>query len=230
MGRNQKEKYKQEFAVHRIRKLNEPWKEIKHWGTRKSFPKNTELTDLDEDVFYLLEKGLIRISALNESGNEITAFIVEKGVIINEIPHFHTSLNHSHSLRTISQCETIAFPKHMLTDVDFCREYPHLILNLLRSLAIKSGAQFAKMYDSQLFDNKTLFCRALIQIWRENGETKSLCPDLCQADLDEMLGIHRSNLCSIIKTLRHEGIIGKFTKKRLDILDHQKLLEYGKVS
>ncbi|SDP80208.1 Crp/Fnr family transcriptional regulator [Desulforhopalus singaporensis] len=229
MSKNNRDKYKQDLAVFCIRELNAPWREIMHLGKRKTFPQNSEIHTPSENVFYFLDKGRIRLTGLAENGKERVILMLEHGVILGEIPHIHKSFDHFYILQTLSECELIAFPKTLLKDVDFCRKHPHLILNLIKSVAIKAGAFFGQLYDSNLFDCRCMICRMLAQIWREHGEPATLSPNLSQTDIANILGIHRSSVCRVIRQLRDEKIIGQFSKNRLDILNTDALLRCGKL-
>lgn len=153
--------------------------------------------------------------------------IMEEGVIFGETVFLHQSIDHFHSIQTLSECEVVAFPKILLEDVEFCRKYPHLILNLVKSLGIKVGSLFSQIYDSNLFDAKRQICRMIAHIWREQGENETINPNLSQSDMANLLGIHRSSVCRVVRQLRDEGIIGRFSKTRLDIINAETLLELG---
>ena len=48
------------------------------------------------------------------------------------------------------------------------------------------------------------------------------CP---QSELALVLGLHRSTVCRIIRTLRDRGVLGHFTRCSLEILDREALAE-----
>ena len=151
-------------------------------------------------------------------------------MIFGETVFLHKSIDHYHSLRTISICDVVAFPKSILEDLDFCRKYPHLILNLLNSLGIKAGAFFSQIYDSNLLDAQEKICRMIAQIWREQGEDSTVAPGLSQTDIADFLSIHRSSVCRVIRKLRDDNVIGTFSKTRLEIFDPATLLKLGSLS
>ena len=223
------ETYKQDLAVFRIRELNAPWREIIHLGERKLLPKHHELGNTGDETFFFLNRGSLRLSCVAEDGQERVVMIMEEGVLFGEITFMHKSSVHFHSLRTLSECEVFIFPNTLLDDVDFCRQYPLLILNLVRSLGVKAGAFFSQIYDSNLLDTRGQICRMLSHIWREQGEAAAVNPDLSQIDVANILGIHRSSVCRVIRELRDEGVIGRFSKTRLEVLQPQALMEHGEM-
>ena len=46
-----------------------------------------------------------------------------------------------------------------------------------------------------------------------------------QSELALVLGLHRSTVCRIIRTLRDRGVLGHFTRCSLEILDREALAE-----
>ena len=50
-------------------------------------------------------------------------------------------------------------------------------------------------------------------------------PDLCksQSDVAAMMGLHQTTVARLIRRLREEGIIGRFTKRELQVLDRERL-------
>ncbi len=229
MGPYTRETYKQDRAVFRVRELNAPWREVIHLGERKILSRHHEIGSPEEAVFFFLNRGSIRLSCIAEDGHERVVMIMEQGVLFGEITFMHKSSVHFHSLRTLTECEIFVFPNALLNDIAFCREYPHLILNLVHSLGIKGGAFFSQIYDSNLLDTRGQICRMLSHIWREQGETTTVNPDLSQIDMANILGIHRSSVCRVIRELRNEGVIGHFSKTRLDIIHPEKLMEHGEI-
>lgn len=229
MNQYDNETYKQALAVFRIRELNAPWREILHLGERKILPKHHELGTPEDETFFFLNKGSLHLSCISEDGQERVVMIMEEGVIFGEITFMHKSRVHFHSLRTLTECEVFIFPNTLLDDTAFCREYPHLILNLVKSLGVKGGAFFSQIYDSNLLDTRGQICRMLTHIWREQGEKTTVNPDLSQVEMATILGIHRSSVCRVIRELRDEGVIGRFSKTRLEVLAPYTLMEHGEM-
>jgi len=219
--------YKQDHAVYRLKEVNGQWHEVAHLGEEKIFPKHHEFTDGSTSVFYLLTKGRVQLSGIAEDGSERGIIIMEEGVILGEVVGIHKSIDHTTSLRALTECAAIAFPTSLLEDTGFCRQYPHLMINVVKSLGIKVGAFFSQIYDSDLMDAKAKICRMLAHIWRDQGEVTPINPDLSQTDMANLLGIHRSSVCRVIRQLRDDKIIGAFSKTHLDILNAETLMENG---
>lgn len=61
-------------------------------------------------------------------------------------------------------------------------------------------------------------------MYLEHQRENPIVPHMSQTELGKVLGIPRSSFCRIIHSLRQEGIIGHFTRNRLEILDQDRLL------
>ncbi len=222
-------RYKQTSALYRIKSLNTPWREVMHLGVTKEFPRHTEFIEDQDDSFYLMLQGTLRLSGLSASGRERVIMYMESDCIFGEVVYIHKSPMHDSSLTTIEKSEIVAFPVTLLDDVEFCRQYPHLILNLVHSIGIKAGAFFSQIYDSSLLESKTQICRLIYQMWKENLEAPSFQPGISQSDMASILGLHRSSLTRNLQILREEGIISGFTKTQLEITNARKLAELAEV-
>lgn len=227
MKKTNREEYKRSRAVFSIKEINSPWREVLHLGERKSIPRNSDISIIYNDLFFFLDHGTVRLTGISEDGHERVVMIMEEGVIFGEATFLHKTPDHLHAIKTLSPCEVIAFPKQLLEDEEFCKQYPHLILNLVRSLGIKVGALFSQIYDTNLFDIKRQICRMMAQLWREQGEGRNINPNLSQTDVAHLLGVHRSSVCRIIRELRDQGVIGHFSKTRLEINNAEELLALG---
>ncbi|ACS78478.1 Crp/Fnr family transcriptional regulator [Maridesulfovibrio salexigens] len=215
--------FRQEKAFFSIEGINSIWEAVLDKAVQSSLPKDHEIEANHPDYFFFLLKGAVKLSCLSESGQERVVMRIGPGTLFNEVSHIHTSLFQSHSLHTLEECVVARFPKSILEDKDFFRQNPELACNLIHSLGIKAGAFFAQLFDSGLLEVSTRVSRSLYQLWQENGESESFSPGLTQSDLASTLGVHRSSLCRVIKALRQQGIIGKFTKTTLEILDPEAL-------
>ncbi|MFV0423716.1 Crp/Fnr family transcriptional regulator [Oleidesulfovibrio sp.] len=210
-------------ALFAIEGANKEWMEILDRSVLSKLPKGYELTSISPSDFYLLVSGSLKVSCLAEDGHERVVMIIGAGTLFGEIAHLHLSDLHQHSLRTLEECEVARFPMSLLEDDDFYRTHPHLIKSLVHSLGLKAGAFFAQLFDSGLVEVDGRVCRWLYQLWRKQGKKRVLNPGLSQGDAAAMLGIHRSSLCRVVHSLREQGIIGKFSKKTLEIFQPEGL-------
>ena len=73
-------------------------------------------------------------------------------------------------------------------------------------------------------DPQTQVCRYLHRLADER-RTRVVNPGVSQSELALVLGLHRSTVCRIIRTLRDRGVLGHFTRCSLEILDREALAE-----
>ena len=93
-----------------------------------------------------------------------------------------------------------------------------MIANLLRSMAEKSYTFFYSSMQTSGTSMRRL-CALLLQMCRQNK------PRMSQNDVANMLGLHQTTVARLIHRLRKEGVIAKFTKNELQILDMARLRE-----
>ena len=86
--------------------------------------------------------------------------------------------------------------------------------NLVHSLGAKAGAFYSQITESVELDPQTQVCRYLHRLADERRTRLAL-----------VLGLHRSTVCRIIRTLRDRGVLGHFTRCSLEILDREALAE-----
>ena len=90
--------------------------------------------------------------------------------------------------------------------------------NLVHSLGAKAGAFYSQITESVELDPQTQVCRYLHRLADER-RTRVVNPGVSQSELALVLGLHRSTVCRIIRTLGH------FTRCSLEILDREALAE-----
>ncbi len=215
--------FRQEKALFSVEGINSVWERVLDKAVQISLPKAHEIEANNPNYFFFLLKGSVKLSCLSEGGQERVVMRIGPGTLFNEVSHIHTSLLQSHSLHTLEESVVARFPKYILEDENFFRQHPELACNMIHSLGIKAGAFFSQLFDSGLLEVSTRVSRSLYQLWQENGESESFSPGLTQSELASTLGVHRSSLCRVIKALRQQGVIGKFTKTTLEILDPEAL-------
>gem|GEM_PF-326432 len=216
-------KYRQDFrqkqALFTLEGVNTIWGTIVDDAALMTLPKHYEVSAMDSDAFFLLVRGSLRLSCLAEDGQERTVMRLGSGTLFNEVAQLHLSPMHAYSMHTLEECEVAKFPKSLLDDEEFYRTHPALIRNLVQSIGIKAGAFFSQLFDSNLLEVHGRVCRSLYQLWKESGESPAFRPNISQGELATMLGVHRSSLCRVVHSLREKGIVGKFSKTRLEIFN-----------
>ena len=174
-----------------------------------------------DDRFAFLDKGLIRLSSLGENGSERIFLHIGAGCIFNELSCMHVAPLSTASFLAMEPCEIYQFPKSLLENRDFVLQYPELMMNLVQSLMLKAGAFFGQIEESVGLSPENLVCRYLFRL--QEDASLHLRPKFSQSDLALALGLHRSTVCRVLHDLRERGILGEFTRTKLEILDREGL-------
>lgn len=212
-----------EGPVFSIRELNGVWRTVLHLGTRQHFPKShCWMEDVDTDTFSFLNKGKVRLSSLTESGQERMLMNIEGGCIFREVGMLRIPSRHPANHIALEPCEVYAFPKALLHDEQFVRTYPTLLSNVVQSLAIKAAAFFSQLSETTQLEPREQVCRFLQRL-ADKRTALRFNPGISQSEMAHMLGLHRSTVCRVLRELRNEGIIGRFTRLDLEILDPDRL-------
>lgn len=211
-------KFKQEHALFTVEGINSEWSEVLPLATQLAFSKGEEISAVDSNSFYFLIDGTIKLSCLAPTGSERVVMLIRSGSLFGEINQLHFSQLHTNIFYAVEASTVAKFSRALLEDVDFYRTYPHLAKNIVHSLGIKAGAFFSQLFDSGVVSAESQVCRALYQLWQQDGQRQVACPNITQSEFATMLGIHRSSLCRILHSLREDEVIGKFVKKEMVVL------------
>lgn len=199
-----------------LKGVNLPWREVLHLATRCTLAKSSVL--LSGGGFYYIEKGKVRLGFMGRGEKELGALILGRGCLFNEIP----ALIAPHYVVNFTVLEVVhawRFDVGLLQDECFISTYPKLISNLLCSLARKSGIFFFKMTSSSKRSSLNRLCGFLLHL-AESGKDELA---MSQSDVSDMLGLHQTTTARCVRLLRERGVIGRFTKSKLEILDMEAL-------
>lgn len=201
---------------------NSVWRSVLPMGERLLLDRGRRWTESPgNDRFAFLDKGLIRLSSLGENGSERIFLHIGAGCIFSELSCMHIAPLSTASFLAMENCEVYLFPKHLLEDRNFTLSHPELMMNLVQSLILKAGAFFGQIEESVGLSPEHLVCRYLFRL--QEDASLHLRLKFSQSDLALALGLHRSTVCRILHDLRERGILGEFTRTRLEILDKEAL-------
>lgn len=207
--------------------LNEPWAALLPGAPRKQFPAGAPL-DLGRDVLfrgrpglYYVIRGRVRVSYVGSEGEERPVLYAGPGTLLNVSSVIADDFSNS-----LAECvlptEIAILDPALITDPEFVRKYPELMINLVRSLCVHMVIHTQRLADASLCGTVAQVCRVL----REISSGRERCaPGITQQELARLLGVHRATLTRALFRLRGLGIIGKFTRKELEILDPGRLSE-----
>lgn len=213
-----------------ITRLSDIWEKYLHLGVKRTYPANHTLLYPGESpgLLYYIQSGEVLISNY-ASPDSRHLFILRSGSILGLIGMF-TPDKAMVSWLTLEPCTCYLFTKK-----DIYEKAPRdLLLNMLEQMGAMSSSMTrrfvcgnAKRLDVQL----ACLLVHLVDTCRGTASQTSggLCikPSITQEMVSELLGMHPVTLNRLIASLRAEGILGRFTKKKLEILDYKKLEEYA---
>jgi CRP/FNR family transcriptional regulator, cyclic AMP receptor protein len=202
----------------RMEGLNSVWKEVLDLGTGCVFAEGYVQPGIARDSFYFILKGRVRLTYTSLDGHERVVFIMEKDNIFNEIPSLKTESRPGVGFKCIEDVEARRFPASLLMDTSFISSYPHLISNILQSMAIKTSLLFSHATEGVFNSTTKQLCRILVSIV-ENKDRQSLS----QTDIAAILGVHQTTIARSVRALRNNRVIGKFTKNEIQILNLDRL-------
>lgn len=193
-------------------------------GVRSIYPKGRVVSAKAVDnVFYLLTKGHVRLSYVGDEGQERSSLFLGPNCIFNEIPALRQTAT-SIVFCCMEPVELWCFPASLLEDDTFIVTHPRLMANLLQSVARKSGVFFQHLSAMSFSSSMSQLCAMLLELVEER------MPRMTQSEVAAVLGLHLTTVARLIRTLRDEGVIGKFTKTELEILNVQRLQELAQQS
>ena len=155
----------------------------------------------------------------HEDGEEYGKLILGEGCLFNETPALAGTSWYTVFFCCLDAAEIWRFDASLLEDEAFLASHPHLAINLMRSIARKASIFFFHLARTHSTTSMCRLCDLLLQLSNPHQ------PDLCmsQSDVAAMMGLHQTTVARLIRRLREEGIIGRFTKRELQVLDRERL-------
>ena len=214
-----------------ITNIGDVWEKYLHYGVRRAYPAKHTLLHLGEksDVLYYIQSGEVLISNYVPPESISGLFILRGKSLLGLIGMF-TPNRSMVSWRTLVSCICYLFAKK-----DIYETLPReLLLNMLEQM----GAMNSSM--SRIFADGTTKCldarlaRLLLHLTdacpragAQPPKGLAVTPSMTQEMASELLGMHPVTMNRLIASLRAEGILGRFTKKKLEILDFDRLVAYA---
>lgn len=200
-----------------MKELNGPWREILHKGKKCLMPKGCRITSNGEQ-FFLIIRGRVRLEFSGSNGWDNCTLHLGPGCLFNETAVF-CKIRHS-QLRFLCMEDTEAwsFPHELLNAEDFILEYPRLYANLTSAMAIKLSELLQHLVYARRGNALCRICGLLVQLAQSNSPQM-----MGQCDVAMMLGLHPTTVARHVNTLRKKGIVGVFTKSRLEVLNMPEL-------
>lgn len=206
------------------------WSEHLHLGVRREHPAGAVLLRPGDRINHLwfIESGevLVSHSLTPETINGL--FLMRANAMLGLLgffaptPTFATWLVVRPAVLHLfsRECVYTQLPNVLL--LDLLEQYNILARSLSRRFAVYAG-RAGEARVAQLLLHLLEACPKKLKILRENRA--ELVPGVTQTMTGYMLSMHPVTVNRILAGLRDRGILGRFTKKRLDILDLHALRE-----
>jgi CRP-like cAMP-binding protein len=208
------------------------WEKVLHMGVHSSFPKGSRIFDLDDiinGIFYI-QKGSVEINLFTIQGPEKVLFIVGKHCIFGEVSGFMDGDSGDATARARTDCELYFFKKEIIEGI-IAREHPELLLELVQSLAYKIRMYTVLLKDDLISNQFIRVCKMLVYLLRyqevdiaPGQKAITIQPDITQNDMARLMGIHRVTVTKAASRLKTLGVIGRFSKKSLEITNLPELM------
>ena len=105
----------------------------------------------------------------------------------------------------------------------FFRSYPDLVRNLLTTVLHKMEFFLSYAIEQQESSGLERLCRLLVQL--TGGRQGCFSIGMGQKECGLHIGMHPASFSRLVTGLRRRGILGAFTRHRLEILDADRLLQ-----
>lgn len=208
--------------------LNRIWQRLLPLARIRKFPRGS-LLDISANLdfrgkpgFYYIMSGKVRLSYMDQDGNERTILYAGPGSLMN-IPSIMADDLADTFARCIGETQIAIFDAELLASEDFVARNPDLMLNLVQSLCVHLVIHTQRLAESYLANTLGQVCRWVLELAQHNGGRTRLVPNITQQELALLLGIHRTTLTRALARLRKQDVLGKFTKSSLVITDMEKL-------
>ena len=224
-----------------FRNLNILWRSVLPLAQKVSF-KQDHLLDTSETI-YLIDSGIVRRIYTSPAGLQVlnldyTSNFLVGNLLTDEFDYYSTirelrkkvdpvddpSLQEifaepafNAELRCVTPVEAYAFDKKLVNSPQFMAEHPDLILDFMRSQARRLDSMYTLICYMATHRPRQRVCAFFMRRARLCGTTLQL--GLSHDELASLVGMHRVTLARVLKELREENIIGRYSKDHLEILD-----------
>lgn len=224
-----------------FRNLNILWRSVTHLADKVSFPQG-HIMDVS-DTLYLIDSGLVRRVYISPAGLQVLNLDYSDNMLVGnllseEFDYYSTIREIKKSkqdsddpflkeilaepvfnsdLRCVTPVEAFAFDKKMVSDPKFLTEHPDLVMDFMRSRSRRMDSMFSLICYMATHRPRQRVCAYFLRKARQHGNTLQL--GLSHDELAALVGMHRVTLARVLKELREENIIGRYSKDNLEILD-----------
>ncbi|MDR1855580.1 MAG: Crp/Fnr family transcriptional regulator [Desulfovibrio sp.] len=204
------------------------WESYLSYAIKREFKSNTYILRPGDKVTHLcyVQKGEVLVTRyFNNATKQV--FVARDGAMTGFLGLFMRSLPQA-SWRTLQPCTCWLFPKACVVN-GLPQE---LLLNLLEQQTALGCTMIRRCPPKASRGQESRTAQMLLHIMDicgpgrpRNGGRVNVVPNISQEMVSGLLDMHPVTLNRILATFRTQGIIGKFTKTSLEILDVDELIQ-----
>lgn len=205
------------------------WQSVLHLGIKKEYPAGGIILKAGDpiDELCFLRHGEVLVNHYTSVEIDSPVFIARKNSFLGLVGFF-TQASTLIAWETLTPCTIYHYSRKTIYE----NIEPRLLLKLLEQLAWIAKNFNSRLYLDHSHQNEKRLARLLLHLSytcpaREEGGVLHVTPGLTQNILSRLLGLHPVSLNRLLSSFRAEGIIGRFTKKHLEIFKVEKLREYA---
>ncbi len=159
---------------------------------------------------YLLERGLVRIYRLSESGAEATLGFVGPGEVFGELAAFFDEPRESFA-QAARESTAWRIPREVFAAV--IRSHPRAVLEVTKQVGTRLKRIESRVEDLVFRDVHARLARVLLDLARDFGRAEStgvrIDLPLTQTDLAMLVGATRQTVNATLRRMTEEGLLGR---------------------
>ncbi len=209
----------------RITSDGQAWSKLLHLAQSKKFSKGDVIFFEGENVEQLcyLQKGAVRVVRISPGGAEKIILHLEENTLFGEAPFFTEQ-----PLLSSFICQEDAvvwfFSKSSVYD-ELLPNHPTIAKDIIKTLAEKLHVLSNQSASLGLDSLNSRICKFIVLRYQENPHENGMVDlgSIRMQDLANILGVHRITLYRAMKEIEKSGIIELVDKKKIRILDMNRL-------
>jgi CRP-like cAMP-binding protein len=195
--------------------------------SKRTYPPNSVIFFEGDvpDGLYLVMRGRVKISLMDENGREIILSVLKRGSFFGEMGLFNESPR-SADVETLVETDFLILKKSDF--LEMIEKYPSIFRNILEEMSGRLREADDKIRNLALFDVAGRLARVLIDIAKKEGviskeENTATLPELSQQELANMIGASRETVSRVLNSFRKQGLV-TITRKHIILQDIKSLL------
>ena len=200
-------------------KLDEADMDLMYRSMRqRTYPPNT-IVFFEGDVpdgLYLLIRGRVKISLMDENGREIILSTLKGGSFFGEMALFD-EYPRSADVETLEYTDFLILRKSHF--IEMIENSPSIVRNILKEMSGRLREADDKIRNLALFDVAGRLARVLIDIAKKEGiiskeKNVATLPELSQQELANMIGASRETVSRALNSFQKQGLV-TITRKQI---------------